>query len=75
MSSCLVVRLGDITLYRVTTAKSRQTPKEFIVGNFSFFLLLSFTQALLRVFSYSICFLPNHSYLCANTAVLWVMIC
>lgn len=42
MSSCLVVRLGDVTLYRVTTAKSRQTPKEFIAGNTAFPILLSF---------------------------------
>ena len=32
MSTCLILRLGDFLVYRVTTAKSRQTPKEFIVG-------------------------------------------
>lgn len=32
MSTCLVLRLGDFLVYRVTTAKSRQSPKEFIVG-------------------------------------------
>ncbi|XP_046446271.1 UHRF1-binding protein 1-like isoform X3 [Daphnia pulex] len=33
MSTCLILRLGDFLVYRVTTAKSRQTPKEFIVGD------------------------------------------
>jgi hypothetical protein len=32
MSTCLILRLGDFLVFRVTTAKSRQTPKEFIVG-------------------------------------------
>jgi len=33
MASCLVLRLGDMLIYRVSTAKSRQIPKEFITGD------------------------------------------
>lgn len=32
MSTAIILRLGDFLVYRVTTAKSRQSPKEFIVG-------------------------------------------
>lgn len=38
MSTCLILRLGDFLVYRVTTAKSRQSPKEFIVGKWDFFI-------------------------------------
>jgi hypothetical protein len=32
MTSCVILRLQDFTLYRVTTAKRKQAPKEFIAG-------------------------------------------
>ena len=32
MSQCLVLRLGDLLVYRVSTSKLRSSPKEFIVG-------------------------------------------
>ena len=42
MSSCLILRLGDLLIYRVSTSKLRQSPKEFIVGKetISFFFVL-----------------------------------
>lgn len=44
MSTCLVLRLGDFLVYRVTTSKSRQAPKEFIVGE----LIVPLNSAFLR---------------------------
>lgn len=32
MTSCLIIRMEDFTLYRVTTTGKKQTPKEFISG-------------------------------------------
>lgn len=32
MSSCVVLRIEDFTLYRVTTSGKKQMPKEFISG-------------------------------------------
>ena len=32
MTSCVVIRVEDFTMYKVTTL-SKQTPKEFIKGN------------------------------------------
>lgn len=34
MTSCVIVRLEDFTLYRVTTSGKKQMPKEFISGEF-----------------------------------------
>lgn len=33
MTSCVILRVEDFTLYRVTTAGKKQMPKEFISGN------------------------------------------
>lgn len=32
MTSCVILRIEDFTLYRVTTAGKKQMPKEFISG-------------------------------------------
>lgn len=32
MSSCVILRIEDFTLYRVTTSGRKQMPKEFIAG-------------------------------------------
>lgn len=46
MSTCLILRLGDFLVYRATTSKSRQAPKEFIVGESILKLPLSFATSL-----------------------------
>ncbi|KAF4523469.1 hypothetical protein B566_EDAN014989 [Ephemera danica] len=33
MTSCVILRLEDFTLYRVTTSQRKQVPKEFIAGD------------------------------------------
>lgn len=33
MSSCCVLRVNDFCVYRVSTSKRKQTPKEFVSGN------------------------------------------
>lgn len=33
MSACVVLRIEDFTLYRVTTSGRKQMPKEFVSGN------------------------------------------
>lgn len=36
MTSCIILRIEDFTLYRVTTSGKKQMPKEFIAGNMSY---------------------------------------
>lgn len=38
MTSCVIVKIEDFTMYRVTTSGKKQMPKEFISGKFYFFL-------------------------------------
>lgn len=40
MTSCVIVKVEDFTLYRVTTSGKKQMPKEFISGKFYFILYL-----------------------------------
>lgn len=35
MTSCVILRIEDFTLYRVTTSGKKQMPKEFVSGKFS----------------------------------------
>ena len=37
MSTSMILRLADLLVYRVSTAKSRSSPKEFITGQFPLF--------------------------------------
>lgn len=41
MTSCVILRIEDFTLYRVTTAVKKQMPKEFIAGTFCFLTFFS----------------------------------
>lgn len=36
MSACVILRIEDFTLYRVTTSGKKQMPKEFVSGEFCF---------------------------------------
>ena len=36
MTACVILRIEDFTLYRVTTSGKKQMPKEFISGNTHF---------------------------------------
>lgn len=38
MTSCVILRIEDFTLYRVTTPKRKQMPKDFISGKLYFYL-------------------------------------
>lgn len=40
MTSCVIVKVEDFTMYRVTTSGKKQMPKEFISGKFSLILYL-----------------------------------
>lgn len=40
MSACVILRIDDFTLHRVTTAEKKQMPKEFISGEEKGFQLL-----------------------------------
>lgn len=42
MTSCVILRIEDFTLFRVTTSGKKQMPKEFITGELSFYLPLVF---------------------------------
>lgn len=43
MSSCVILRIEDFTLYRITTSGKKAMPKEFISGN-CFFLIVIFND-------------------------------
>ncbi|MPC73005.1 hypothetical protein E2C01_067321 [Portunus trituberculatus] len=38
MSSCCVLRVNDFCVYRVSTSKRKQTPKEFVSGKLNYLL-------------------------------------
>lgn len=40
MTSCVIVKIEDFTMYRVTTSGKKQMPKEFISGKFFFYFNL-----------------------------------
>ena len=69
MATCMVLRLGDLLVYRVSTAKSRQTPKEFVLGKLTLFddLICSFLPSQLCHWKLHAAhvthFLANHSVL------------
>ena len=42
MSSCCVLRVNDFCVYRVSTSKRKQTPKEFVSGNLTLVMMMCF---------------------------------
>lgn len=45
MTSCVIVKIEDFTMYRVTTSGKKQMPKEFISGKFLIiFFILNFLK-------------------------------
>jgi hypothetical protein len=39
MTTCVIIRIQDFTLYQVTTSKRKQIPKEFIAGKYSYHVI------------------------------------
>lgn len=44
MTTCIIIRIDDFTLYKVTTTSRNPIPKEFISGIFTYIYLLFIYQ-------------------------------
>ena len=49
MSACVIMKIEEFTLYRVTTSGSKQMPKEFISGSINFKLILFYYSPIIVV--------------------------
>lgn len=56
MTACVVLRIENFTLYRVTTSGKKQMPKEFISGKYVVSINISTQRIYIRII-----FLPKHS--------------